>query len=277
VSGPPRIGKSVSLKALMAQYERGLRARHPDYFLAKGDDYIPVAYLQTPEKASVKSLLQTLAMFYELEVSSRITTTELQHLVTKAMNCCGTSILVIDDLHFLDVSERSGQEANDMLKSLANTTGATFVAVGVDLEDGQLFTEGRSDDRGTQTSGRYSLLTGRRFSVATKRDATEWVDLVNTFEKHLVLLDQPPYSIAQHWEHLHARTSGSICSLSLLLREAAFVVQGTDDERITEELLDTVTVDYASEHAFQLHLEGLNASKNTVARRNRTRGARLTA
>ncbi|MDU0314115.1 TniB family NTP-binding protein [Phycicoccus sp. M110.8] len=273
VSGPTRIGKSTAVKALLADYERSLRTRHPDYFVRRGDEYVPVGYLQMPEKASVKALLQTLAVYYELDQPDKATTTLLQHVVTKAMSLSGTSILVIDDLHFLDVGKEAGQEANNMLKALANTTGATFVAIGVDLEAGQLFTEGPGNSRKTQTSGRYSLLSPQRYQVNTKAAATSWVNLVKTFEDHLVLLDQPVNSITEHWQYLHRRTGGSICSLSQLMREAAFRVQGTGFERITVETLDEITIDYASEYEFRKHLEELRDRAVSTTRRASGAGA----
>ncbi|GAB3438894.1 ATP-binding protein [Phycicoccus ginsengisoli] len=279
VSGPTRIGKSTAVKVLLADYERSLRSRHPDYFARRGDEYVPVGYLQMPEKASVKALLQALAVYYELDQPDRATTTLLQHVVTKAMSLSGTSILVIDDLHFLDVGKEAGQEANNMLKALANTTGATFVAVGVELEAGQLFTEGPGNSRKTQTSGRYSLLSPKRYEVNSRAAATSWVNLVKTFEDHLVLIDQPTNSITEHWEYLHRRTGGSICSLSQLLREAAFRVQGSNLECITLDDLGEVTIDYASEYEFRKHLEQIRdqRARSTKPGRGAQRSRQLTA
>ena len=43
-------------------------------------------------------------------------------------------LFVVDDIHFLRVRSKSGQETSNFLKSLMSLTGATFIYVGVDVE-----------------------------------------------------------------------------------------------------------------------------------------------
>lgn len=248
VSGASRTGKSTMVKEVARRFENQLRTRHPEHFNLPGNDVIPVAYLLVPDTVTVKALLLSLAEYYGLPFSQRITAAELMTLVVKAISACRTYLLIIDDLHFLDVSDREGARANNMLKSLADKTGITFVAVGVDLEEGKLFTEGNGSDRATQTSGRYILYKTRPYDLKRAADRTEWIALVHLFEDSLVLLDHKPGTLAREWEYLNSRTGGSICSLALLVSQAAIEAQLNGSEAVTVEFLETLPNDYLSEY-----------------------------
>ena len=51
----------------------------------------------------------------------------------------GTALVLIDELHNLDLGTRSGAEASDQIKYLSERIPATFVLAGVEIEGTGLF------------------------------------------------------------------------------------------------------------------------------------------
>lgn len=249
VSGPTRMGKSTSIKVVLSDYERFLRERHPEKFTRRGDEFIPVAFIQTPQTGVQVpgAMLRAIASYYGLPIAGRVTIPNLQEVVVAAMTRCGTQVLVIDDLHFLDLSEKSGRDANNLLKALANRVATTFVAVGVDIENTHLFTEGKGNDRATQTSGRFSLLQVKSMNPKVRTDQLSWISLIHALEGQVVLLAHPAGSLAQHWQYLYDRTQGRLGALYNLIRLAAHAAQATGVERITLEVMQGINLDYLSE------------------------------
>lgn len=84
----------------------------------------------------------------------RGTQTDITTHVLSVLPDVGTELVIIDDVHFLDLSAQEGRVVNDHLKYIAGETAATFVYTGVNLKKSGLFLEGQADSRATQTSGR---------------------------------------------------------------------------------------------------------------------------
>lgn len=83
------------------------------------------------------------------------------------MRIAGTELVIIDEVHFLDLSTKEGKVVNDHLKYLANHTAATFVYTGNELEASGLFLEGGAKTRATQTAGRNDLHKVAPFQIGT--------------------------------------------------------------------------------------------------------------
>ena len=261
ISGLPNTGKTTTVTSFGIEHERQLRARHPERFSLATVDYTPVVYITVEAKSTPKSLTGALAHFLNLPLRVHATQHDLNYKVVETLGVCGTELIIVDDIHFLDLAHRDGRVVNDHLKFLANTVDATFVFVGVDVEHTSFFGEG-GVGRATQTAGRFGLLHLDHFCteldpgkpvVATARQKAQvddWIALLHTFEQALRLRDHVPGTLPNMWQYLLGRTHGVLASLSALVRFAAEAAIETGTERITRDVLDQIEVDIAAESAF---------------------------
>ena len=67
------------------------------------------------------------------------------------MLSCEPRLIIIDDLHLIDLGHRSELEVSNHLKSLANQMPATFVYVGVQPQEKRFFDEGRLGEHAAYT------------------------------------------------------------------------------------------------------------------------------
>ncbi|MFP5317959.1 MAG: hypothetical protein ACLGI2_06640 [Acidimicrobiia bacterium] len=161
-----------------------------------------------------------------------------------------TSLFLIDDIHYLDVRNRSGRAVSDHLKNLASTIAATFVYAGIGCEDSGLLNEGHGESRRafSQTRSRFSLHGMASFDISTAAAAAEWASLLKRIEGEIVLLDASAGVLCTKLaRYCFERTGGVIGALSQLVREAANLAIDRGTERLTEGLLDEIVLDHASE------------------------------
>jgi hypothetical protein len=249
IDGPATVGKSTLVKMIARKFELQLRDEHPERFVDQIGDYVPVVYLSVPDAVTPKQISLALARY--LHVPTKGTKDDIDHVILKALRRCGTQLLIIDDLHFLDCSYKEGRASNDHIKYLANHAPCTIVGTGVDLTESPLLSEGSGTDRNTQTAGRFAHHKLHRFAIATAADRTEWVTVVKTLEDALVLYRHHPHSLARtHWRYLHERTGGSIAALHTLIRRAAIRAVRDGTEAVTRGLLDGITLSFTSEREY---------------------------
>jgi hypothetical protein len=249
IDGPATVGKSTLVKMIARKFELELREDHPERFAPdRLGDYVPVVYLSVPDSVTPKQISLALARYLHVPVRPAGTKDYIDELVLKAIRRAGVQLLIIDDLHFLDCSQREGRASNDHIKYLANHASCTIVGTGVDLQHIPLLSEGRGGSRNTQTAGRFSHHLLRPFALDSKDQAEQWIGVVQTLEQAVVLYHHEPGSLARkHWRYLHERTAGSIAALHDLIRLAAVRAVRRGIEAITRELLDSITMSYASE------------------------------
>lgn len=253
IDGKPAVGKSTTATHGGRLYEIELRELFgPEVREWSEAEYIPVVYHSLDTPATVKNLNRGIIQFYGGVVSSRDGTSQLTDLVVWHVQKCKTTLIVIDDVHYLDKNKQSTEEVNDHLKMLMNETSATFVYAGVGCEKTKLLTEGRPETEDenhlAQTRRRFSLHMLEPFKTDTKEDRANWGKLLNTFEKNLVLRNAEAGMLANEdmaW-YLHDRTGGFIGTLATLLRDGASRAIKTGIERITVDLLEEITVDQAA-------------------------------
>ncbi len=122
VSGPSGTGKSTSITQLGKKHQIETGRRHPGL-----TGRIPVVYIIVPPAATPKTLAIELAAFLGLPVSSR----DSQHAITQAvagvLRKVGCTLVLVDEVHRLDLRTRSGAEASDQLKYFFDSISATFV------------------------------------------------------------------------------------------------------------------------------------------------------
>lgn len=269
IDGPPTVGKSTLVKMFAADFEQKLRRKHPEMFLPTEhdgyvSDYTPVVYLSIPSQATPKDLSAAFAEWFGIPLTRNNTKREITDLVLKALRVCGTELVIIDDIHFLDLSVKEGKVVNDHLKFLANHCAATFVHTGVNLETSGLFLEGAHDERASQTAGRNSLYRLEPFKIKTVDEQRAWASVIKAMEDALVLLDHPSGALVRDFEYLHHRTSGSIASLSALIREGAIRAILTQEERLTRDILDTVVLDRRATRNYETNRDRLNPEPTQI-------------
>ncbi|MFE7076316.1 TniB family NTP-binding protein [Streptomyces sp. NPDC057620] len=290
IDGPPTVGKSTLVKMIGRKFEQGLREDFPERFAPERlGAYVPVVYISLTDQVTPKQISSAIARY--LNVPSSGTKDKIDDRILTALTACGTQLIIFDDLHFLDCSQKEGRASNDHIKFLANHAPCTIVGTGVDLEDSPLLSEGgptgpvkrnaraKSPSSGprTQTAGRFSRQELNAFTLDSEPLILEWVGVINSLEKALALYHHEDESLTRkHWRYLHERTGGSIAGLHALIRRSAVraVQQGT--EAVTREIMDSIVLSYAHERAYakvvELQSRASPKDKSKQAKKQSTAG-----
>ncbi|MGV4926886.1 TniB family NTP-binding protein (plasmid) [Streptomyces sp. BHT-5-2] len=243
LSGASGTGKTTALTQLGRAHELATRKRHPH-----DRSRLPVVYVTVPPAATPKMLAQEFARFFGLTFPARATHTDIVDAVCATAAHVHVDLVLVDELHNLNLGSRSGAEASDQLKYFAERLPATFAYAGIDIESQGLF----AGTRGRQIAGRFVVIRAAPFSYATTGDKEAWRGLVGTLESMLRLHEHAPGTLSAMSDYLFHRTGGMIGSLSQLIRGAAVLAIEDESERITEDLLALVPIDFAAEQSEQL-------------------------
>ena len=243
VSGPSGTGKSTSITQLGKKHQIDLERRAPGL-----TGRIPVVYIIVPPAATPKMLTIEFATFPGLPVSSY----DSQHAITQAvagvLRKVGCSLILVDEVHRLDLRTRSGAAASGQLKYFFDCISATFVYAGLELAENGMF----AGMRGRQIAGRFISLRTSAFRYTTAAQHTDWAKLVATMEQSLRLHHHKPGTLIDLAPYLHQRTGGMIGSLDQLIHEAANDAISDGAEKITKKHLDAVILDTAAEEQYSL-------------------------
>lgn len=251
LSAYPGLGKSTVATSFGVRYHRDQIDLHGPT-TPEGHDRIPVAYVGLTAKTTTRSLNAELCGFYEHPGRMRGTATELGHRATDCVLSCQTRLIIIDDVHFLNMTRRDDRDVANHFKSLASQFPATFLFVGVGLLERELLTEGLgpADAALAQTARRWTTLSLDPFEIATNTGRRTWRSLLKTIERDLVLTDKFPGMLAHDLgDYLYARSTGHFASLMTLIARGCQRANKTNAERLTAELLDGVRNDAAAEAA----------------------------
>jgi hypothetical protein len=211
---------------------------------------IPVAYLGLTASTTMRSLNAMLCRFYGLP--ERGNADLLAHRAAQCVTNCKTRLIIVDDVHFLDVTRRDGREVANHFKWLANVFPVTFLLVGVGLRARGLLDEGLTgaDAAYSQTARRWNVLTIDPFEITTTAGQRTWRQLLLGIERELVLSQSWRGMIASDLpEYLFARSSGHFASLMSLISRGCYRAVRTGAESLTTALLDAVRIDQAAEDA----------------------------
>ena len=178
-------------------------------------------------------------------------------LADRATDCvlsCQTRLIIIDDVHFLDMNRRDGREVANHFKWLQTQFPVTFLFVGVGIEERQMLTEGLGavDAALAQTARRWTSLSLSPFEIQTEQGRRTWRRLLLAIERDLVLTDAHQGMLADGLsDYLNARSTGHFASLMTLIARGCWRAIQTGSERLTAEVLDEVRNDEAAERARQ--------------------------
>ncbi|MEW9518388.1 TniB family NTP-binding protein [Streptomyces tubercidicus] len=255
ISGASGTGKTTALSQLGRAHELAARRRYP-----RERGRLPVLYATVPPAATPRMLAMEFARFFGLDFPRRANITDVVNSVCTTAAHTNVDLVLIDELHNLNLATRTGAEASDQLKYFAERLPATFIYAGIDVEDQGLF----AGTRGRQIAGRFTVIPASPFSYTPGADRDDWQALVETLESMLRLRHHQPGTLARMGEYLYHRTGGMIGTLSQLIRGVAVLAMEDSSERISRELLEAVPIDYAAEQS-----ERLTAPTKSRKRRNR--------
>ena len=117
----------------------------------------------------MRSLNSMLCRFYDHPGGSAAPPAQLADRATDCVLSCGTRLIIIDDVHFLDMNRRDGREVANHFKWLASQFPVTFLFVGVGLTRAACSTEGSGpgDTAFAQTARRWTTLSLDPFEIGT--------------------------------------------------------------------------------------------------------------
>lgn len=239
VTGAAGTGKTTAITQLGRAHELGQRRRLPD-----DANRLPVVYVTVPPAATPRMLAVEFARFLGLPITRRSNITDVTEAVCGVLGRCGCDLVIVDEIHNLNLATRAGAEVSDQLKYFSERLPATFVYAGIDVARSGLF----SGTRGAQIASRFATITTAGFANGTAEQRRDWQALIATLEQMLELREHPPGVLVKMADYLHHRTAGLIGSLSHLIRGAAIDAIITGEEQITRAGLDAVKLDHAAEH-----------------------------
>ncbi|MEV1003577.1 ATP-binding protein [Nonomuraea sp. NPDC050202] len=241
VSGASGTGKTTALTQLGRAHELAIRNRYP-----QDGHRLPVIYVTVPMASTPRMLAVEFARFFGLEFSARANLTDIVNAVCHLAAHTHVDLVLVDEIHNISLATRSGAETSDQLKYFAERIRATFFLAGVEVEAQGLF----AGPRGRQIAGRFTVIPSTQFAYGTVQQREDWKALVATMETMLRLREHGPGTLANMAENLYQRSGGAIGSLSQLIRGAAVLAIEHGTERITDNLLDLVPVDFAAHTAY---------------------------
>lgn len=242
VDGHANLGKTTIAKAVGRQFERSVR--NPDTIPdpQTRDQFVPVVHVTLQRDTTPKGMAQAICDYLHVPFQKHTTERLLVQAIYRAVERHNILLFVVDDIHFLQVRSRAGQETSNFLKSLMSFTGATFVYIGVDVEQMGVLHEHQAPSlASSQTASRFIRLAVRPM----EKGSETWKRLLRAVEGHLPLLDHEPGTLERYADLLYGRIGGSMGPLMNLLRRTALQAVGRD-ERLEYQRLREALMDYRS-------------------------------
>lgn len=237
--------------------------------------HLPVCHITVPGKLTIKGLHMMILGFYAHPATSGALHRSMvgRDLARAAADCIerhDTRLVVIDDVHFLNMRTRDGVEVANQLKWLSNEYNATFLFAGVALRERGLVGEGQAGEKAAmaQTFRRWTVLGLEPYSLRTKQTRTEWDRLLWHVEQSLVVANGHEGMLVEMSRYLFARTTGNIGSLMDLIRRGASRAIRTGQETLDRELLDQIRIDEGAETERAEQQAKLDTQARAVKTRN---------
>lgn len=278
IDAPPALGKSTVVNNFGRVFHQQRIAETGEWLDSDRDvRHLPVCHVTLTGRLTIKGLHMMILGFYAHPTTAGILHRSMagRDLARAAAECIerhDTRLVIVDDLHFLNMRTRDGVEVANQLKWLANEYNATFLFAGVALRARGLVGEGQTGPEAAmaQTFRRWTVLGLSPFTLTHKRGREEWDRLLFGIEHALVLTDTRPGMLVDLSRYLFARTTGNIGSLMDLIRRGASRAIRTGRELIDRELLDDIRIDEGAEtERRELEAKLEQQMRNQRARRRR--------
>ncbi|MFI6739473.1 ATP-binding protein [Nonomuraea sp. NPDC050451] len=271
----PGLGKSTIANAFGRDYQR----HQVDLYGAQtleGHEHIPVVRIQLTDETTRRDFNSMLCRFFNLPGCDRGNANQLGHKAADAIISCGSTLIIVDDVHFLDMRRKNGRAVANHFKALTNDFPVTFLYVGVGLDQRGLLDEGLApgQEELAQNSRRWTPLAVPPFTIDDEPGRQTWRNLLLTIEKAVVLADKYPGMIADDLSDvLFARSTGHFASLMTLIKRSCHKSITEGAERLTGDILARTKNDAAAERA-RLELEAAIAAGRLSSRPTTPRGRR---
>jgi hypothetical protein len=249
----PGLGKTTAVLAFAKQFHRR-EIKAEGALTTDGHEQWPVCRVGLTGNTGMRDFNRAMLEFFAHPGTTRGTAAEFAQRALDCVLSCRVRLLIVDDLHFLRWQAKTGVEISNHFKYIANEFPVTLLFVGVGLAERGLFSEGPSytDAVLAQTGRRTTKLDIQPFTVDTEHGRREWRHMLLALERRLVLADKYPGMLADDLsDYLFARSTGHIGSLMTLINRGCQRAVRTGTERLSEQLLDGVKNDAASEKARQ--------------------------
>ena len=249
VDAYPGLGKTTAVLDYARGYHRQQVTLHGESTV-DGNRRVPVVYLALSGNTRVKGLNEAICRFYGLPTNG--TTDRLAARAVDAVLSMQTTVIVIDDVHFLDVRRRDAKAMANHLKFLSNAFPVTLIYIGVGVAARGILHEGLSpaETLYAQISRRTTSLPLPPFLVDTDDGRRQWRRLLLAIERKLVLADAHRGMLADELsDYLYIRSTGHFASLMTLIARGCRRAVTTRAERLTAQVLDAVRNDAAAEEA----------------------------
>lgn len=250
INGHPLMGKSTILLRWGSAYERQLRRDEGVDFDARTEDgalFVPVVFVLLGKEDGPKGFCQRLMRFYGQKYRESWDAGELTDRIQDLAVSSATSVVMIDQMQNLRMSNRSARQTAAHLKELMDVLPVTILGAGVNMETTGFYDEGHARDGNiTQIAGRFANVQIERPDLATIQGATDWHSLIATVSDRLILLGARENDLTKYTDYLYERTGGVTGDVMDLLRQSANQAVG-GPERITKTLLDSITLSRAAE------------------------------
>lgn len=248
----PGTGKTTAVQTYGRQFTQQELTDYGDR-TEEGHQRHPVAYIQLPDHATKKDVNERLCRFYAMPTEVvKGSANELGTHAAEAMKACETQLVIIDDFHFIKPSRSDGRALIDHFKGLASQMPVTFLYVGVNLEKSGIWHEGND------VGGPLSQQMGRRvtsfpiapFEIHSEEGREGWRNLLAALEEELNLFAKHPGMLHDDlFTYTFVRTTGHFASLANLIIRGCVRAINRGGETLTEDLLNYVHIDAASERA----------------------------
>lgn len=270
ITGGGYQGKTETACEIAAAFEDAWLAIHnqlnPNSISGTRDLHAPVAYAQTPVTAKPKSTCQAILDFYGAD-HTRMSLAQLTRQVRASLHDHGTRVLILDDITRLKMHRADDQDTLDLMRAFMSMH-TTLVLIGVDIPRSGLLRAGHLDHRtgqwvfpapnadlddhaATQTERRFDLLHLEPFRYNTTEDITAWVAHLDGLQHQLRLFHTTPDMLTGQTmpEYLFRRTRGVVGLLERLIEDGCTEAMATGTEALTQDLLDTVTINIGNDPA----------------------------
>lgn len=245
----PGLGKTTIASTYARHFDQQQRRRY-GHTAKDGSPRLPVAFISLSAGMTLKQLNQKILRFYGHPAATRSSRAELGALAMDCIHSTETRLIVLDDLHFINFSQRTGIDVSNHLKWLANESAATFIHVGVGLSRKRFFEEGSGGDAAlSQTARRTTSCPVAPFTLSTEPGRRAWQRLLSSFEAHLKLANDTEGTLTGLGDYLFERTQGHIASLTNMLDRACAAAITSGTETITYDIVKKVVIDNAAETA----------------------------
>ncbi|MFF9157456.1 AAA family ATPase [Streptomyces sp. NPDC014846] len=237
IEGPRGTGKTEILQYIGRYYENKIaRLYEPD------ENRVPVIALRVPPltRGGRRNWSASFAFFLGLKHDGG---TDPTRSVCHVMRHSSTLLVLVDGIEQL----RAGADAEESfayLEEISEKTGATFVFAG---RAARSIVDPLTRDRETALAdheeiwGDYASLRTRRIGYDDEGREL-FAKIVREFDKRLCLHRHQPDDLTNLHEYLHRRSKGYMRALSQLVSQGAQKAIWEKKERITEDLLETLTI-----------------------------------